>query len=144
MVSTQLMEEILGNVSMLQIWQLNGILQECDDDVVFVAIGEVKQEYLDKYGGEEDEDTHKKPIVQKQDLCKNKLMKAKIEIDECLSFLQMDLLHRTQLKRGYKETFACIRQINKEHHEKYGELWTKNKTKTKRKNKTNIKVIACK
>lgn len=128
MASTQLMEEILGNVSMLQIWQLNDILQECDDDVVFVAIGEVKQEYLDKYGGEEDEDedededNHKKPIVQKQGLCKNKLMKAKIEIDECLSFSQMDLLHRTQLKRGYKETFACIRQINKKHHEKYGEF----------------------
>ena len=124
MASSQLMEEILGNVSMLQIWQLDGILQECGDDVVFVAVGEVKQEYLDKYGGEEDEDedNHKKPIVQKQGLCKNKLKKAKIEIDECLSFLQMDLLHRTQLKRGYKETFACIRQINKEHQEKYGVL----------------------
>jgi len=129
MASTQLREEILGNVSMLQIWQLNDILQECGDDVVFVAVGEVKQEYLDRYGGEgededededEGEDDNKEPVIQKQGLCKNKLAKAKIEIDESLSFLQMDLLHRTQLKRGYKETFACIRQINKEHQEKYG------------------------
>ena len=127
MASTQLMEEILENVSMLQIWQLDGILQECGDDVVFVAVGEVRQEYLDRYVGEdededegEDEDDNKGPVVQKQGLCKNKLAKAKVDIDESLSFLQMDLLHRTQLKRGYKETFACIRQINKEHQEKYG------------------------
>jgi len=119
MAPTHLMEEILENVSMLQIWQLDGILQECGDDVVFVAVGEVRQEYIGE-DEDEDEDNNKGPVVQKQGLCKNKLAKAKVEIDESLSFLQMDLLHRTQLKRGYKETFACIRQINKEHQEKYG------------------------
>ena len=111
MTSSQIKEEILGNVSMLQIWQLDEMLQEYGDDVMFVAIGELMQEYLDKHI-----DTIKTPVV-----CVKKLAGAKEEIDENLSVLQIDLQHTTLLEHGYKNTFACIRQINKEHQEKYKE-----------------------
>ena len=108
MASTQLMEEILENVSMLQIWQLDEMLQEYGDDVMFVAIGECKA-HLDKHI-----DTIKMPIV-----CVKKLAGAKDGIDESFSILQIDLMYSILLKHGYKNTFACIRQINKEHIEKY-------------------------
>ena len=114
-MSSQLSKDILGNISILQIWQLNDLLQECGDDVTFIAVGKLKQEYLEKYG-----DNDKVTVVTiEKDICQEKLSKAKNVIYESLSFLQIDLLHLTLLKRGYKKTFACIRQINKEHREKY-------------------------
>ena len=110
MTSSQIKEDILGNVSMLQIWQLDEMIQEYGDDIMFVAIGKLK-EHLDKHI-----DTIKTPIV-----CVKKLAGAKDGIDESFSILQIDLMYSTLLKHGYKNTFACIRQINKEHQEKYKE-----------------------